>query len=461
MLKGLYVFIYLICLFYQADAYSETPIDQICAERITLDDDYSKIPYCRNSPLGERNEIVERALIVIHGTNRNAKGYYDYTLNAAIKAGSGKNTIILAPQFLIEDDVNNLNLENEIVFWSNNGWKGGDESQSTTQHPRSTRISSFSVIDTILNRLSSRDKFPNLKHIVIAGHSAGGQFVNRFAAGSMVQQELVQKYGIKFRYVIANSSSYLYFNEERIVKGTSNQFAIPDSGNCSSYNQYKYGLKSLNEYMSTTGVGQIISQYPKREVIYMLGSNDNDPNDIDNTDLDTSCAAMFQGAHRLERGQIYHNYILHFFQRQTVGNHRMVVIPNVAHSANGMFNSECGVRYLFDYNPKNLNCGEDDTQGCFNMSDNLEIMISCAKYKGIKYQFTLNYISDLYWKMDLNTLTSSVENNCLFVEDNLKLSISCAEYGGNKYGFEMNYFQNSADPLGFYWEMDWDTLIEK
>ena len=45
-------------------------------------------------------------------------------------------------------------------------------------------ISSFEVIDQIISHIAEPDLFPNLATIVVAGHSAGGQHVNRYAAGT-------------------------------------------------------------------------------------------------------------------------------------------------------------------------------------------------------------------------------------------------------------------------------------
>jgi uncharacterized repeat protein (TIGR01451 family) len=338
-----------------APAHGSARLDGICPYTIGLSaGGYPMaIPYCRNYPLESGNAAITRAVIVIHGMGRTADSYYNTVANAALQAGAETRTIILAPQFLIEQDIVDYSLGNQVLFWSEGGWKQGDLSLSTSQHPRPAWISSFSVVDTIMEMLSDRAQFPNLKQIVVAGHSAGGQFVNRFAAGNRMHTALAQQYGIRFRYIVANPSSYLYFDGERRVAGTLDRFAIPDYGGCSYYNQYKYGLEYLNNYMSTTGAEQIRAQYPTREVAYLLGSQDTDPNA---SDLDKGCAAMFQGVHRLERGTIYYNYVLHYFGPDVAGKHTKAIVPGVGHSAYGMFNSACGLRYLFDYDPNGA-CG--------------------------------------------------------------------------------------------------------
>ncbi|MFQ5825014.1 MAG: FlgD immunoglobulin-like domain containing protein [bacterium] len=328
--------------------YAQTPVDIVSLYRITLniDGNYLKSPYYSNYSLGDNNNDVNRAVVVIHGTNRNADDYYERILNPAKNAnGADKTTIIIAPQFLIEIDIEAHNLPNNILFWSSGGWKRGDRSLNTNKNPRPVRISSFAVIDTILHRLAMRN--PNLQTIVVAGHSAGGQFVNRFAAGSQMEQTLSAQFGIQFRYIVANPSSYLYFNEERRVEGTVDQFAVPTATGCQwTYDEYKYGLDNLNSYMSNVGVTQIRTQYQQREIVYLLGEDDNNPN---HSSLDKSCPAMLQGMHRLERGIIYYKYLAYYFGAQIHNQQYQAIIPNVGHSSSDIFASDCGMYFLFDY----------------------------------------------------------------------------------------------------------------
>jgi hypothetical protein len=292
-------------------------------------------------------------VIVIHGKNRTAKNYYDSVLQSALKADQAdKKTMILAPQFLLKEDIKALSLSGNTLFWTENGWKQGDDSLSARQDPGSVKISSFEVIDRLMALAADRARFPNLKQMIIAGHSAGGQFVNRYAAGNR-GHDIFQALGIRIRYLVANTSSYLYFDGQRRVAKSPVRFAVPPAGTCRTYNRYKYGLESLNPYMARTGAEQIRKQYPEREVIYLLGSEDDDPH---SKDMDQSCGAMLQGPDRMERGRIYYDYLLQYFERRTVGKHKLVLVPKTGHSAEEMFNSDCGLLYLFDYHPKQGGC---------------------------------------------------------------------------------------------------------
>ncbi len=122
-------------------------------------------------------------------------------------------------------------------------------------------------------------------------------------------------------------------------------FAIPDANDCANYNEYKYGLENLNKYMKLVGAKSIINQYLSREVIYLLGEEDRCLNAVD---LATSCQAIYQGTHRLERGIIYFNYLQHYFGSTILETHAQIIVPGIGHEGRKLFNSEIGKHYLFD-----------------------------------------------------------------------------------------------------------------
>jgi hypothetical protein len=66
-------------------------------------------------------------------------------------------------------------------------------------------LSSFEVIDRLIDVAVKRN--PGIRRIIILGHSAGGQFVVRYAAINS-RHELLEQQGVSIRYVVANSSSY-------------------------------------------------------------------------------------------------------------------------------------------------------------------------------------------------------------------------------------------------------------
>ena len=222
-----------LCLAPRARA--EPPVTTIGAFTFSVVVDTSAllIPYDANQSVTEPHAQVVRAVVIIPGSNRNSSFGYQTLLECAAIAGVNDSTsLLVVPQFLIEEDIAFHNLPAEYPFWSESGWKEGSRSQTTSSHPRPTRISSFAVLDSILYGIASRN--PNLQSIVVAGHSAGGQFVNRYAAGNTVQQALAASFGVQVSYVSANPSSYLYMNAERAIPEDPGSFAVPDAG-CAGY----------------------------------------------------------------------------------------------------------------------------------------------------------------------------------------------------------------------------------
>ncbi len=75
-------------------------------------------------------------------------------------------------------------------------------------------------------------------------------------------------------------------------EGDNTEFSIPT--NCAEYNEYGYGLEDLYTYHRRAGADNMKAMYAEREVIYLLGSLDNDP---EASTLPRSCRAMLQGDH--------------------------------------------------------------------------------------------------------------------------------------------------------------------
>ncbi|WP_085697572.1 hypothetical protein [Pseudomonas sp. B26(2017)] len=278
--------------------------------------------------IGPAPAKIERVLIVIHGRLRNAETYRKSGEIAAELAGQTANTLVIAPQFLNESDVSLYSLPASVLRWQGNDWMGGG--LSTGPKP----LSSYAALDEIVGRLSDRKQFPDVKQIVIFGHSGGAQVVQRYALLAQEQPALKTE-GIRLRYVVANPSSYAYFNEQRPVAF--------DHAKCPGFNRWKYGLMDPPIYSGGQTPAQLEGRYVKREVIYLLGQQDTDPQ---HPALDKSCAAKAQGAYRLERGKLFFGYLL---RRHPEGvNQRLIEVPGVGHDGNGMLTSPEGQKALFE-----------------------------------------------------------------------------------------------------------------
>jgi pimeloyl-ACP methyl ester carboxylesterase len=269
---------------------------------------------------------VTRALVLIHGTLRNADDYLRIARSAVSAAGaSGRGTLVVVPQFLATPDATAYNLPNDVLRWSVPGWIDGDAAEQPSP------ISSFAAMDAILARFADTTEFPNLRTVVIAGHSAGAQLVQRYAVVGRAAMSLRQP-ALALRYVVANPSSYLWFGDDR---------PTPMNVACPTYNRWKYGLADVPPYVRPTE--QLEERYIQRDVIYLLGERDTDP---DHRFLDKSCAAEAQGPTRYSRGM---NFLLNLEQRHpNLVRHRIFTVWGVGHDATRMFTSTCGLAALFD-----------------------------------------------------------------------------------------------------------------
>ncbi len=164
---------------------------------------------------------VARAVVIFHGKGRDVESYYKTVLEAAGQAGStAGDTIFVAPQFLDEEDVGAHGLPANVLRWRQTDWESGAPAVAPIP------VASFDVIDALLARLADPSHFPNLKAVVLAGHSGGAQLLQRYAVVGRAPAA-ISKTGIHLRFVVANPSSYVYFSDERPA-GTSACGSFPE-----------------------------------------------------------------------------------------------------------------------------------------------------------------------------------------------------------------------------------------
>jgi hypothetical protein len=274
---------------------------------------------------------ITRAVIVVHGKGRDVRADYRTAMEAAGSAGpAARETIFIAPQFLDEEDVDVHDTPADVLRWRRTAWDSGAPASAPIP------VSSYEVVDALIMRLADRSIFPDLTTVVLAGHSAGAQLIQRYAVVGKAPAALSNTSGIHFRFVIANASSYVYFSDQRPVPARA----------CRSFNHWKYGTVDGAPYLKSGAEPdwpRLEANYAQQDVIYLLGTADTDPHE---KDLDVSCSGEAQGPARFARGQAYYAYL---HSRNGVRwNQRMWFVPDVAHSARRMFTSACGVSALFD-----------------------------------------------------------------------------------------------------------------
>lgn len=306
-----------------------TSSQSTCAERIQLES--ATLEVWRSFALQTDNCRIRHAVIMIHGRSRNPDSYFSYATAAARLSNRLSDTLVISPSFREQSDEK----EPTDLFWqrvsgsqAQTDWAMGGESAGPIA------VSSYDVLDRLIHSIGTSKHFPNLQTIVVAGHSAGGQVVQRYAlTGNYNNLGLTQE----ISYVVANPSSYAYLDSRRPRSGSTTVFEFPSG--CSSWNRWGYGFERPNSYASRYPAETLIARYLQRKVTYLLGESD-----TGSASLDVTCSANVQGRNRFERGTAYYNFIQSFYQ---ASNHSRIVVPGVAHSGSQMYQSAQGRSTLF------------------------------------------------------------------------------------------------------------------
>jgi len=326
-----------------AQAEEDEPVRKLPGQsiRIVATSKPVNVPYESSQDLTKMHPEVTRAIILIHGLKRNVESAY-HTLDKAAQAAHsyGPSTLLITPQFLNQLDARAHHLSSDLLRWHANAWESGENSVDAES------VSSFAVLDAFVSILADRNHYPNLNTIVLAGHSGGGQLIQRYAVVGHAEK-LDEGKGIDLHYISANPSSYLYFSNDRPANTSAPfKFAPYNSALCEHFDYWKYGPVHSPDYVAAnagTDWTKIEKEYAHRHVIYLLGTADNDPH---HPELDTSCEGEAEGPSRFIRGQAYYSWL---YARHTDDwNQHMWFVPHVAHSAEDMFTSACGLAALFD-----------------------------------------------------------------------------------------------------------------
>lgn len=272
--------------------------------------------------LFQPNPEVRHAVVVIHGVLRNSAPYFERMASAVALSGLTRETIVLAPGIRIKEDA-----ADDEYFWSAGGWSKGDIAFNGRDK---TKISSFDAVDRLLAILADKTNFPALKTVAVIGHSAGGQFVNRYASAAI----LPDGSEIDFRFIILNPSSYMYPDDRRLHEGNLVGAELLSSS-FPNYNDYRYGTEKLNSAMRRVGVERIREQLFTRRCYYFAGSND-----VKISMLDTQPGAMVQGQHRFARFCSYRDFVVAHEDARWWKNSQFMSVEGVNHDSKQMFGSE-------------------------------------------------------------------------------------------------------------------------
>ncbi len=319
-----------------------------CTEWVSLGGGAGRSLVYRSYPLDTRNEKITRVLVMIHGAGRNADGYFSSAMAAAFLAGALENTLVISPRMASNDGAGCRDtLATNEISWHCNTWRSGGASLT---HPA---VTSFDFLDEILRKVARKEVFPNLRVIVVAGHSAGGQVTTRYEMTNQVHDKL----GVPVRYIVSNPSSYAWPSDERptaaawsltanapgyiaeVRPGARAFGPFGGARGCTTYNQWPAGLVNRSGYSAAQTDAQIKRQLAERPTTYLVGELDILPLG----GFDGSCPAMAQGPTRLARGQAFGKYV-----NETLGaKHAVVVVPLCGHNARCMFTADVALPLIF------------------------------------------------------------------------------------------------------------------
>ncbi len=305
-----------------------------------------KLPYYRSHALDSPHPAIERLVVIQHGSNRNAWDHYD-VVSAAARVRDPARTAVVAPLFQAYNTVCGQDAkEPDDLYWGCSDWKEGREAKNAA-------TDSFVALDALI--VAAKAAFPGLKRVTVAGYSAGGQTVQRYAAGNLEHDRTPS---IATRYVVSSPGSYMYLDGRRVHPSATctgaasctldpGSFVVPTYApdGCvttdgaldpddpdDAYDDYRYGLRNRKGYLAGVADAHIVAKYPARSVVYVLSDGDSRSGaGTAYSVLDRGCPAMVQApvdaSFRLQRGLVFHRYMTLLFG----ASHRMVVVPVCAH----------------------------------------------------------------------------------------------------------------------------------
>jgi len=289
----------------------------------------------------EDHSHIKTAVIGIHGSGRDASSY----LCALIAAMSGPNDVssvfktagkesvhrrakgsgakdtplLIAPWFLAPIDGTPQStspiLDIPWLQWHDQNpiahtFRYGAESvEVPLQDGSKTSISSYGAMDALLDTLCNRDFYPSLQQIVVAGHSAGGQFVHRYGIssshwcfGDSNLYPMERDYP-NLRLVAANPRSFAYLDNRRYFPSSKSGTTGISHGNalspfdelefrsptdmeledCQEYNKYEWGLDDnenvpapyvIHNIEAVASIAEVFCRYASRDIVYLSGERD-------------------------------------------------------------------------------------------------------------------------------------------------------------------------------------------
>ena len=103
----IYQLVVLLCFLTTTTAQINFPSTKI---HYTISGDTLSQPYYRNISIDSVSENIRYAIISLHGDGRNADEHFNIITQAAANAGLGDSTVLLAPIYPFQEDIEQYNL---------------------------------------------------------------------------------------------------------------------------------------------------------------------------------------------------------------------------------------------------------------------------------------------------------------------------------------------------------------
>src|ERR1700679_647616 len=183
--------------------------EEECVDQLDVGSGLS-LSFYRNFSLTAPNAAITRAILVVHGADRDADAYYYTVETASEQAGESETTIVVAPHFECSDD----SPPSGTVYWQCSGddWSHGYADANGAATP----IYSYAVVDQMIALLANKSTFPNLAQVVVTGLGSGGQLTQRYAATNAIDPVA----GVGIQYLVVGPSSYVYLDADRPPENT-------------------------------------------------------------------------------------------------------------------------------------------------------------------------------------------------------------------------------------------------
>jgi hypothetical protein len=272
-----------------------------------------------NYPIYEESaewENLTHAVIVVHGASHNPDDYFSYMTNTLEDENVSGNTILIAPYFR-----SNATGSADDYYWASTNWRRGRNSTNTN------KISSFEVVDRLIDQLANTERFPVLEKIIVTGHSSGAAFTHVYAGANNAENTHTT---LDFEYVVANSQ-FLYYPDDRRINEANNELYTPTG--CTAYNIWPLGYNATPPYLAGIAADTYNAQFANRSITYLLGNG----NQSDPTLNTTDCENTLQGSSRYQRGENMFRYMNLVYPN--VNGHARAIVSGIGHNGQGMYQS--------------------------------------------------------------------------------------------------------------------------